>query len=281
GFLLAWLLPAGHRSGHARFDVLGGVLMVAATGFLLLGLDEIQDAGPLLLPFLALAVLAGWGFIRVQRRRADPLIALRHFANPGLSLALASATLLNLATFAILLLGPFLLARATSLSPMASGAMLAAAPLGMMIAAPLAGRLAAAIGTRRLGRIGLAVTSLGLGGLGLVASPLDIALVAAAMFVQGIGQGLFQVANFDIVTSALPATDRGVAGSLAMLTRTLGLMLGATLLMLASVTFTRWAAVSLPVEDAFIAGIGWTFRLAAAVALALLVLDLAVRTSRR
>lgn len=281
GFALAWLLPPGRPSGQARFDVLGGVLMVAATGFLLLGLDEIQAMGALLLPYLALAALAGWGFIRVQRRRADPLIALRHFANPGLSLALATATALNLVTFAILLLGPFLLARAASLTPMQSGAMLAASPLGMMLAAPLAGRLAATIGTRRLGRVGLAVTTLGLGALGLVAAPLDLALVAGAMFIQGIGQGLFQVANFDVVTSALPAADRGVAGSLALLTRTLGLMLGATLLMLASAAFTRWAALSLPAEEAFIAGIALTFRLAAAVALALLAIDLLVRTSRR
>ena len=281
GFALAWKLPAGHPSGQARFDVLGGVLMVAATGFLLLGLDEIQAAGPLLLPFLALAALTGWGFIRVQRHRADPLIALRHFANPTLSLALSIATALNVVTFAILLLGPFLLARATTLAPMASGAMLSASPLGMMLAAPLAGRLAGRLGTRNLGRLGLAVTAAGLGGLGLVSAPLDLALIAAAMFVQGIGQGLFQVANFDVVTSALPAGDRGVAGSLAMLTRTLGLMLGATLLMLASASFTSWAGASLTAEDAFIAGIALTFRLAAAVAFFLLAIDLLVRTSRR
>ena len=62
----------------------------------------------------------------------------------------------------------------------------------------------------------------------------DLAVLAAAMVLQGVGVGLFQVAYFDIVTASIPRADRGVAGSLVMMTRTLGTVTGATVLMLLS-----------------------------------------------
>jgi hypothetical protein len=47
--------------------------------------------------------------------------------------------------------------------------------------------------------------------------------------VHGAGLGLFQVAYTDIVIAALPINARGVAGSLTMVTRTIGLVVGASL----------------------------------------------------
>ena len=67
---------------------------------------------------------------------------------------------------------------------------------------------------------------------GIAATP-PLALLVMALLVQGFGQGLFQVAFLDTVTATLPAASRGVAGSLGMLTRTVGVVLGASLLALA------------------------------------------------
>jgi len=50
--------------------------------------------------------------------------------------------------------------------------------------------------------------------------------------VQGVGLGLFQLAYSDIVTAALPLADRGVAGSLVLLTRTLGTVTAASVVLL-------------------------------------------------
>ena len=49
---------------------------------------------------------------------------------------------------------------------------------------------------------------------------------------QGVGLGLFQLAYSDIVTAALPLRDRGVAGSLVLLTRTLGTVTSASVIFL-------------------------------------------------
>ena len=89
------------------------------------------------------------------------------------------------------------------------------------------------------------------------------------MFANGIGVGLFQVAYFDIVTGTLPRGDRGVAGSLAMVTRTLGIVAGATLLMLAFQGIGDVAALAgADPTDAFLERIRGAFRIAAAIPLA-------------
>lgn len=257
-FALALLLPANRPGVAPRFDLLGGALMVAATACLLLGLDQIQAGSRWIAPLLALAGLALWGFIRVERRTASPLIAIRHFNDPLLGRALAEAVGVNIAGFSILLLAPFLLARIADLTPVATGLLLAASPLGMVVAAPLAERIGRGIGMAKLTRIGLGISAAGLGLLAIGATSLT--LLAIAMLIQGFGQGLFQVANFDQVTGSLPPQDRGVAGSLALLTRTFGLMLGATLLMLLMQTLAGGTA---PAQMIF--GIGGTYAVAALI----------------
>ncbi len=92
------------------------------------------------------------------------------------------------------------------------------------------------------------------------------------MFVQGFGQGLFQVAYFDIVTGTIPRQDRGVAGSLGMLTRTGGVVLGATVLMLAFQTLRGVAAAQGGTDAvAFLFGFRVAFALAAGLTVAVLV----------
>ena len=57
-------------------------------------------------------------------------------------------------------------------------------------------------------------------------------LRVAGLVIQGVGLGLFQLAYTDIVTAALPLGDRGVAGSLALLTRTLGTVAAASIVLM-------------------------------------------------
>ncbi len=64
--------------------------------------------------------------------------------------------------------------------------------------------------------------SAGLLPLGLTGVDAPVTLVALLLLVQGVGLGLLAIAYTDIVTATLEVRDRGVGGSLAQLTRTLG-----------------------------------------------------------
>jgi hypothetical protein len=66
--------------------------------------------------------------------------------------------------------------------------------------------------------------------LGLTGVETPVVVVALLLILEGVGQGLLTVAYTDIVTATLPPRDRGVAGSLALLTRTLGIVSGASVL---------------------------------------------------
>ncbi|MBN8909744.1 MAG: hypothetical protein J0H99_24805, partial [Rhodospirillales bacterium] len=107
----------------------------------------------------------------------------------------------------------------------------------------------------------------------------DLLFMIAGMAVQGAGLGLFQVAYFDIVTGALPRHDRGVAGSLVMMTRTVGVVTGATLLMLLFQSLR--AGAGLPAAEAFLTGFTGTFALAAILPAVVVIVGLACGWGRR
>ena len=56
------------------------------------------------------------------------------------------------------------------------------------------------------------------------------AALAGALLLHGAGIGVFQVSYSDLILAALPQRDRGVAGSLTMLTRTIGVVVSAVIL---------------------------------------------------
>jgi hypothetical protein len=85
-------------------------------------------------------------------------------------------------------------------------------------------------------------------------------LRVAALFVQGIGSGLFQLGYSDTVTAALPVRDRGVAGSLVLLTRTMGTVTAA------SVVWMVFAILN--TGHGFVEAFQQTFQFAAMLALA-------------
>ena len=269
-FALAWLLPAATRPNlRARFDAIGALLLVVAISALLLALDQLQhlrQSAVWLALFAAAAALAGAAFVVRERRTAQPIIDLRFFRDADFALLNAAHTILNLAAFAVMLLVPFYLDRLGRLTPSAAGLVLAASPLGVALAAPLAGRIAARVAPRRLALAGAAAMGLGQGLIGLVGAHPSMPALFGAMALQGCGLGLFQVAYFDIATVTIPRQDRGVAGSLVMMTRTIGIVLGATVLMLAFEGLRERAAVQGAADaDAFLAGFQGTFRIAAAL----------------
>jgi MFS family permease len=204
------------------------------------------------------------------------------FGDAGFALVNVANLVVNLSMFSVLLLLPFYLARMATLSVPMAGLVLAAQPIGTMIAAPLAGRLAGVVSPHRLILVGSLLASAGLSRIGFVGREPAILLLAVSMFANGVGVGLFQVAYFDIVTGTLPRGDRGVAGSLVMVTRTLGVVAGATLLMLAFQGLGNSAAAAgADPTDAFLTGIRGAFRIAAAIPLVPVLLAGALNRWRR
>ena len=269
-FAMAWGLPAVARPSRSeRFDAAGAALLVLAIATLLLALNQLQHpeqsaAWGLLLG--AVCFVAGAGFVAQERRVPRPIIDLRFFRDIDFALLNLAHVLLNLAGFAVMLLVPFYLDRVGGLGVIVAGCILAASPAGVALAAPLAGRLADRIHPWRLALIGAATMAVGQAAIGFIGGSPPIALLVAAMALQGFGLGLFQVTYFDIATATIPLQNRGVAGSLVMMTRTMGIVIGATVLMLVFQGLRAAAAAGGATDaDGFLAGFQGAFRFAAAI----------------
>lgn len=136
----------------------------------------------------------------------------------------------NIAVFASWLIGPYYLSRVGGFSATASGLWLAFAPIGTMLGAACVPYLAAKLSSERIALLGVALLALAHCLIAYWGMPANPTLIVIAWLILGLGLGLFQTAYSDLVIARFTVHERGVAGSMTMLTRAIGIVLGAWLL---------------------------------------------------
>jgi len=257
--LLRGMPTSPPREAKDPFDIIGGAALVLGLVTMLLALNRLRELSAIW--FALLSALAFAAFVFRERRAARPIIAFDILKAPGFALLNLVSVLVNLEGFSIWLLVPYFLARIQVYSLTVSGAILATAAAGAALAAPIGGRLVGArISSHQLALAGAVASGGGLSLLGGWTEQTPTIVRIAELVAQGIGLGLFQLAYSDIVTAALPLRDRGVAGSLVLLTRTFGTVTAA------SVVFLVFDVLN--TEYGFVAGFQKTFQLAALLAFA-------------
>ena len=188
-FALAWLLPmAAPPTGRQSFDAVGGAVLVAGMCALLAGLNRLTD-GVIGMLFLATATACVALFVRAERRAKNPIFDLRVFRLPGFAAINLANWLINLAGFSTLLLGPFYLTGLAGLSGLPFGIMAAASSLGIVIASPIAGRLAEQMRPWYIALLGAAASAAGLYGIALSGANPVLPALFAWMVLQGVGIG--------------------------------------------------------------------------------------------
>ncbi len=229
-------LPHSARAATREpLDLLGAVLLAMTICSVLLFINQASRFGPQrwgALPLLIFAAASSFAFVRRETRFPAPIVNLKFFRNPAFATINSASVLVYLTSFSILLFVPYYLVGVLGLPLPWAGVILAASFAGTITASPAAGRLLEYVPANRIAFAGAV-----LGGMGLIAigwnggSALGpMPLLLAALILQGFGVGLFQVAYMDVVLGTIPLHHRGVAGSVATLTRTLGTVSGATLL---------------------------------------------------
>ena len=263
-------LPAAPRRGPREpVDIVGAGVLALAISTLLLTLNQLQHPGRQLFALIAFSGVAAaslFGFVRWERRVGQPIVNLDFFRTGGFAAINGASVSVYLTSFAVMLLAPYYLVRFTDLPLPLAGAVLATSSIGSIAASPLAGRLIERIPAAPVAALGAVLSGAGLfliGGRGIGTAS---ASVVVPLALQGFGVGLFQVAYMDLVMGTLPPQHRGVAGSLAMLTRTLGIVIGATLLTLVFHSLqTSSLAYQGGAADGFLSAYRATFRLAGIV----------------
>ena len=105
-------------------------------------------------------------------------------------------------------------------------------PLGVAVAAPIAGRLVERFPAGLLGGIGLGLLAVGLAGLALLHPGAGALVLVMATAVCGIGFGLFQTPNNRTMLGLAPAERSGAAAGMLATARLVGQTTGALLVAL-------------------------------------------------
>ncbi len=216
-----------------RFDFVGAFLFSASLFSVSLALTLGQTRGfasPLILGAFGLSALAGVGFVIVELRVDSPMVELRLFRNPVLSVSVVTGFLVFSTLSATFFLFPFYLEGVLGFDIGTVGLLLGAAPLMVGVISPLSGALSDRIGIRPLtlaGLVILAVTFLGFQTFGVDTSiPHFLALVTPV----GIGIAVFQSPNNSAIMGSVPPEYMGVGGGIMTLTRLLGQIAGIAVL---------------------------------------------------
>ncbi|MFI2703783.1 MFS transporter [Cellulosimicrobium composti] len=225
---LVRLLSAGVvGADRRRLDLLGAVLVTAATGAVISALVGAGDRGwtdAATLVRVGVGVLLYVAFALRQRTAAEPLMDLRLLARRavrGGTVLVLVATALMIAVF---FLGSFLLQRVHGLGPVATGLLFLPVALATMAGSQLTGTLLGRTGERPLALVAAVVVA---GGLALP-STLDgtlVSVVGMAVAAAGIG-ALFVVASATALGRVAPH-EAGIASGIVSTFHEFGAALGA------------------------------------------------------
>jgi DHA2 family multidrug resistance protein-like MFS transporter len=231
GALAVWLalrsLPVTPRSGQT-FDFASAGLNALTFGFILVGLDGIGHGSDRVQVAVELAIglIAGFVFIRLQRTRTAPMLPVDLFRLPIFALSVATSVCSYAAQTIAYLALPFFFQVAGGLSQSRVGLLITPWPAIVVIVAPIAGRLSDKFSAGILGGLGLAVLTVGL----LLARTLSphaaFVDVMWRMIVCGIGFGFFQSPNNRAIISAAPRNRSGAASGMLSTARLSGQTIG-------------------------------------------------------
>lgn len=262
---LLWALPGPEQQAKwtdgLALNVPGGLMLALAVATVLFAINRLQVPATQSWIPAGLAVAAAtliWAFIRHERRSSAPIFPLGLFRRMDVAGMAVANGVVAFSGFAVMLLAPYFLLRLTQLDVTAAGLVLATSPLGIAVSSARAGWLIETLGARRTAAIAAASTAIGLVGVGLWPPYPGLLMMIVPLFLTGAGLGLFQVANMDVITGTMSLAERGVAGSLTLVTRTFGVITAASVLSLAFATLGGDAT-----DRAFLHAFRWVFLVAA------------------
>ena len=204
------LLKERPRRHDARFDRTGFMLTLCAFPGILLALSEGSHYGwgsPLVLGLLAFGLCSLAVLILYERRKDDPLLQVRLFANPMFSLAMSINFVTQFSLFGIQYLLPLFLQQERGLGAAQTGLILLPSGFTSFAMMNTSGRLYNRVGPRRLAVTGLSVLMVTTFLLSRSTASTSLVWIAFVASMRGVAMGLcmmpVQTAAYNTVPQAL------------------------------------------------------------------------------
>ncbi|MBL3532091.1 MFS transporter [Companilactobacillus zhachilii] len=213
-----------------KYDWTGLTAYALAIGTFFVGIFMGQDIGfgnIVVLGTFCVSLVMWIVFVYVEKHVASPLIDLKIFRNPRLTLSLISALLVFSVGYYANVIMPFYLTDFRSLSTTMTGLIMMAIPFANVIAAPIAGIFTDEFNATNVSLCNLFVYAIPLLFLTQISNDSNLIFFTVMLTLLGIGNGGFQ--NNPMIMGYAPKEYQGVAGSLAALFRNIGMGIGVSL----------------------------------------------------
>jgi EmrB/QacA subfamily drug resistance transporter len=224
-------LPA--VSPKAKIDTPGVALVFIALSTLVFGLTSVQGSGMVQGVAALIVSVVFWLLFYLRERRAgEPLVNLGLFANRAYSLQNVNVLLIQMAMAGVMVLMPFYLELVRHLPTDTAGAVLLSLPIGMILTAPIAGRISDVIGTKKPIVCGFFICALALALLSTLSDHSRIGHVCVCLFLLGAGTGIAYSPLNSALMEESPVAERGMSSGLIKMMTNLGSSLGVAGVML-------------------------------------------------
>ena len=278
--LVVRYVPAERRTvaAPARFDVIGTLLLALTLAAYALAMTLGRGHfGTLNGALLTAAAIGAVMFVLVELRVPSPLLRPAMFRDRNLYAGFAMSALVATVMMTTLVVGPFYLARALGLDAALVGVTLSAGPAIAALSGVPAGRVVDRFGAQGMTIAGLLAMAAGAALLAMMPAAFGVPAYVGAIVVLTAGYALFQAANNTAVMTGVGADKRGVVSGLLNLSRSLGLITGAS----AMGAVFAVASSSADVATASPAAVATGMRVTFAVAAALIVAAIAIAAASR
>lgn len=197
------LLPRDAGHAEARIDWPGLALLSPGLAILVYGLSRAGADNGQMAVWLAVGAIFVLAFAVYALRVAAPLVSVRAFARRAFGMSSAAMFIYTGALFGFMVVLPVYFQIVRGESPLRAGLLLAPVGIGAIITMSLSGRLADKIASRWIVIAGMIVVAAGALVFTQIHVGTSLALLAAALFVAGLGHG-------SIMPPAMGASYRGM-----------------------------------------------------------------------
>lgn len=231
-FFTLRVIPAATTALRGPFDTPGALLSALMLGAMVMASSAISRSGSGLtaLSYGLVGLAAGVLFVFRQRQALQPLMPLTLFASPRFSLAALTSLASFISQGMTFVALPFLFQSVYGYSVLTSALLFTAWPVGIMLVAPHAGRLADRYAPSLIATVGLCLFAVGLMLLARLPHDPSVWDISLRSLICGIGFGCFQSPNNKEMMANASREHSGYASGVLAIMRTFGQCLGAALL---------------------------------------------------
>lgn len=214
-----------------HFDLGAQVLGMLALGGLCFAAIEVGAVPYLAIAALVITLLAGMGFLRVERQHGPAaLVPLDLFFSRAFRGAIGGAICMTFTMYGVLFLLPLAWQSVGRLSPLVSGLALLPMGLAFMLASPLSGKLTPRFGVNGVSASGLLVIAFGVAIIAMSSSQSTLIMTEIGLALTGVGMGLSMGPLIGAAVGAVDAARAGTASSVINVARIVGATIGVAIL---------------------------------------------------